>query len=56
MFVRPQRPDYVYVAQQLAVDEEFKMLVNEAQTALGKPYQIPMHRRYCYLKIPAVCL
>lgn len=34
--VRPQRPDYVYVAQQLAVDEEFKMLVNEAQTALGK--------------------
>lgn len=33
---RPQRPDYVYVAQQLAVDEEFKMLVNEAQTALGK--------------------
>ncbi len=34
--VRPQRPDYVYVAQQLAVDKEFKMLVNEAQTALGK--------------------
>lgn len=37
MVVRPQRPDYVYVAQQLAVDEDFKMLVNEAQTALGKP-------------------
>lgn len=34
---KPQRPDYVYVAQQLAVDEEFKMLVNEAQTALSKP-------------------
>lgn len=36
VIARPQRPDYVYVAQQLAVDEEFKMLVNEAQTALGK--------------------
>lgn len=36
VITRPQRPDYVYVAQQLAVDEEFKMLVNEAQTALGK--------------------
>ena len=33
---KPQRPDYVFVAQQLAVDEEFKILVNEAQLALGK--------------------
>ena len=34
--MKPRRPDYVFVAQQLAVDEEFKVLVNEAQTALGK--------------------
>ncbi|MEE1061958.1 MAG: DnaD domain protein [Ruminococcus sp.] len=34
--MKPRRPDYVFVAQQLAVDEEFKILVNEAQTALGK--------------------
>lgn len=34
--VKPQKPDYVFVAQQLAVDEEFKVLVNEAQTTLGK--------------------
>ncbi len=34
--MKPRRPDYVFVAQQLAVDEDFKILVNEAQTALGK--------------------
>lgn len=33
---KPQKPDYVFTAQQLAVDEEFKILVNEAQTAFGK--------------------
>ena len=33
---RPQRPDYVFTAQQLAVDEELQFLVSEAQTALGK--------------------
>lgn len=33
---KPQKPDYVFTAQRLAVDEELKMLVGEAQTALGK--------------------
>lgn len=33
---RPQKPDYVFTAQRLAVDEELKILVGEAQTALGK--------------------
>lgn len=33
---KPQKPDYVFTAQQLAVDEELKILVNEAQSALGK--------------------
>lgn len=33
---RPQKPDYVYTAQRLAVDEELAILVNEAQTVFGK--------------------
>ena len=33
---RPQKPDYVFTSQRLAVDEELQMLVNEAQIALGK--------------------
>ncbi|MGN1433596.1 MAG: DnaD domain protein [Ruminococcus sp.] len=33
---RPQKPDYVFTSQRLAVDEELKILVSEAQTALGK--------------------
>ncbi len=33
---RPQKPDYVFTAQRLAVDEELKLLVNESQLALGK--------------------
>lgn len=33
---KPQKPDYVFTAQQLAVDDELKFLVSEAQTALGK--------------------
>ena len=33
---KPQKPDYVFTAQQLAVDEELKYLVSEAQSALGK--------------------
>ncbi len=33
---KPQKPDYVFTAQQLAVDEELKVLVAEAQSALGK--------------------
>lgn len=33
---RPQKPDYVFTSQRLAVDEELKILVGEAQTALGK--------------------
>lgn len=33
---RLQRPDYVFTAQRLAVDEELKILVNEAQISLGK--------------------
>lgn len=33
---RPQKPDYVFTAQRLADDEELKILVSEAQTALGK--------------------
>lgn len=33
---KPQKPDYVFTAQRLAVDEELKILVNEAQTALSK--------------------
>ena len=35
-FNRPQKPDYVYTAQRLAVDEELKILVEEVQIALGK--------------------
>lgn len=34
---KPQKPDYVFTAQRLAVDEELKILVQEAQSALGKP-------------------
>lgn len=34
---KPQKPDYVFTAQQLAVDEELKILVNEVEAALGKP-------------------
>lgn len=33
---KPQKPDYVFTAQRLAVDEELKILVQEAQSALGK--------------------
>lgn len=33
---RPQKPDYFFTSQQLAVDEELKILVGEAQSALGK--------------------
>lgn len=33
---KPQKPDYVFTAQRLAVDEELKFIVSEAQTALGK--------------------
>ena len=33
---RPQKPDYVFTSQRLAVDEELKILVSEAQLALGK--------------------
>lgn len=33
---RPQKPDYVFTSQRLAVDEELKILVTEAQSALGK--------------------
>ncbi len=33
---KPQKPDYVFTSQRLAVDEELKVLVNEAQSALGK--------------------
>ncbi len=33
---RLQKPDYVFTAQRLAVDEELKILVDEAQSALGK--------------------
>ena len=31
---RPQKPDFVFTAQRLAVDEELKMLVEETQTYL----------------------
>lgn len=33
---RPQKPDYVFTSQRLAVDEELKILVGEVQSALGK--------------------
>lgn len=33
---KPQKPDYVFTAQRLAVDEGLKILVSEAQTMLGK--------------------
>ncbi len=33
---RPQKPDYVYTAQQLASDEELAFLVNEVQLVFGK--------------------
>lgn len=33
---RPQKPDYVFTSQRLAVDEELALLVNEAQTVFGK--------------------
>lgn len=33
---KPQKPDYVFTAQRLAVDEDLKILVGEAQSALGK--------------------
>ena len=36
VLTKPQRPDYVFTAQRLGEDEELKILVNEAQTALGK--------------------
>lgn len=33
---KPQKPDYVFTVQRLAEDEELKLLVSEAQSALGK--------------------
>ncbi len=33
---KPQKPDYVFTSQRLAVDNDLKFLVSEAQTALGK--------------------
>ena len=36
LVTKPQKPDYVFTSQRLAVDEELKILVSEAQTALGK--------------------
>ena len=33
---KPQKPDYVFTSQRLAVDEDLKILVSEAQTMLGK--------------------
>ena len=33
---KPQKPDYVFTSQRLAVDEELKILVGEAQAVLGK--------------------
>ena len=36
VLTKPQRPDYVFTAQRLGEDDELKILVNEAQTALGK--------------------
>lgn len=33
---KPQKPDYVFTAQRLAVDDDLKILVGEAQTMLGK--------------------
>ena len=33
---KPQKPDYVFTSQRLAVDEELKILAAEAQAALGK--------------------
>lgn len=34
---KPQKPDIVYTAQRLASDNELKMLVQETQSAFGKP-------------------
>lgn len=34
--LRPQKPDYVFTAQRLAVDEELKFIVEETQNSLGK--------------------
>ena len=33
---KPQKPDYVYTSQRLAMDPDLKILVSEAQTMLGK--------------------
>ena len=33
---KPQKPDYVYTSQRLAVDSDLQILVSEAQTMLGK--------------------
>ena len=33
---KPQKPDYVFTSQRLAVDPDLKILVSEAQTMLGK--------------------
>ena len=33
---KPQKPDYVFTSQRLAVDNDLKILVGEAQTMLGK--------------------
>lgn len=33
---RPQKPDYVFTSQRLAIDEELALLVNEVQSLFGK--------------------
>lgn len=33
---KPQRPDYIFTSQRLAVDEELKMLVSEVQISFGR--------------------
>lgn len=33
---KPQKPDYVFTTQRLAVDDELRFIVNEAQISLGK--------------------
>lgn len=36
LVTKPQKPDYVFTSQRLAVDQELKVLVNEAQSCFGK--------------------
>ena len=35
---KPQKPDFVFTAQRLSVDSDLKILVTEAQTAMGKTF------------------